>query len=53
VPKPFPAEFPRDVIAVARKAEASIAWIPRDFGIQDVPALLSRSRRCCRRCFGM
>jgi transposase len=26
VPKPFPPEFRRDVIAVARRGEASIAW---------------------------
>jgi hypothetical protein len=30
VPKPFPAEFRRDVIAVAREGEAPI---DRDFGI--------------------
>jgi transposase len=35
VPKPFPAEFRRDVIAVARKGEASIAQIARDFGISE------------------
>jgi transposase len=35
VPKPFPAEFHRDVIAVARKGEASIAQIARDFGISE------------------
>jgi transposase len=35
VPKPFPAEFRRDVIAVARKSEASIAQIARDFGISS------------------
>ncbi|MCU1613712.1 MAG: transposase [Frankiales bacterium] len=33
MPKPFLAEFRRDVIAVARKGEASIAQIARDFGI--------------------
>jgi transposase len=33
VPKPFPAEFRRDVIAVARKSEASVAQVARDFGI--------------------
>jgi transposase-like protein len=32
VVKPYPAEFRRDVIAVARKGEASIAQIAR-FGI--------------------
>jgi transposase len=35
VPKPFPPEFRRDVIAVARKGEASIAQIARDFGISE------------------
>jgi transposase len=35
VPKTFPAEFRRDVIAVARKGEASIAQIARDFGISE------------------
>ena len=33
--KPYPAEFRRDVIAVARKGEASIAQIARDFGISE------------------
>ena len=35
MPKPFPAEFYRDVIAVARKGEASVAQIARDFGISE------------------
>jgi transposase len=35
VPKPFPPEFRRDVIAVARKREASMAQIARDFGISE------------------
>jgi transposase len=35
VPKPFPAEFRRDVIAVARKGEASVSQIARDFGISE------------------
>ena len=35
MPKPFPAEFRRDVTAVARKGEASIAQIARDFGISE------------------
>jgi transposase len=35
VPKPFPSEFRRDVIAVARKGEASVAQIARDFGISE------------------
>ena len=32
---PFPVEFRRDVIAVARKGEASIAQVARDFGISE------------------
>ena len=35
MPKPFPVEFRRDVIAVARKGEASIAQVARDFGISE------------------
>ncbi len=35
MPKPFRAEFRRDVIAVAPKGEASIAQIARDFGISE------------------
>jgi len=35
VPKPFPAEFRRDVIAVARSSDASMASIARDFGISE------------------
>ena len=35
MPKPFPAEFRRDVIAVARKGEASISQVARDFGISE------------------
>jgi transposase len=35
VPKPFPPEFRRDVIAVARKGEASISQVARDFGISE------------------
>ena len=33
--KPYPAEFRRDVIAVARKGEASISQVARDFGISE------------------
>jgi transposase len=35
VPKPFPKEFRRDVIAVARKGEAPISQVARDFGISE------------------
>ncbi len=35
MPKPFPAEFRRDVVAVARKHEAPIAQIAREFGISE------------------
>ena len=31
----FPEEFRRDVIAVARKGEASIAQVAKDFGISE------------------
>ena len=35
MPKPYPAEFRRDVIAVARQGEASVAQVARDFGISE------------------
>jgi transposase len=35
VPKAFPPEFRRDVVAVARKGEASIAQVAKDFGISE------------------
>ena len=35
MPKPFPPEFRRDVIAVARKGDASISQVARDFGISE------------------
>jgi transposase len=35
VPEPFPAEFRRDVIAVALKGEASVVQVARDFGISE------------------
>lgn len=33
MPKAFPAEFRRDVVAVARKGEAPLAQVAKDFGI--------------------
>jgi transposase len=33
MPKAFPAEFRRDVVAVARRGEAPISQIAKDFGI--------------------
>lgn len=33
MPKAFPIEFRRDVVAVARKSEAPLAQIAKDFGI--------------------
>lgn len=33
MPKTFPLEFRRDVVAVARKSEASLVQIAKDFGI--------------------
>jgi len=35
VPKPFPKEFRRDVIAVAREGDRSIAEVARSFGISE------------------
>jgi transposase len=35
MPKPFPPEFRRDVIAVARKREAPLSQIAKDFGISE------------------
>ena len=35
VPKAFPLEFHRDVVAVARRGEAPIARIAKDFGISE------------------
>ena len=35
VPKPYPAEFRRDVVAVARRREATLSQIARDFGISE------------------
>jgi transposase len=35
VPKAFPEEFRRDVVAVARKGEAPVAQVAKDFGISQ------------------
>ena len=35
VPKPFPIEFRRDVVAVARKGQAPLSQIAEDFGISE------------------
>ena len=35
VPKALPKEFRRDVVAVARKGEAPISRIAKDFGISE------------------
>jgi transposase len=35
MPKPFPLEFRRDVVAVARKGEAPLTQIAKDFGISE------------------
>lgn len=35
MPRAFPEEFRRDVIAVARKGEASIRQVAKDFGISE------------------
>lgn len=35
MPKAFPEEFRRDVVAVARRGEAPISQIAKDFGISE------------------
>lgn len=35
MPKAFPIEFRRDVVAVARKGEAPLTQIAKDFGISE------------------
>jgi transposase len=35
MPKAFPIEFRRDVVAVARKGEAPISQIAKDFGVSE------------------
>ncbi len=35
MPKAFPMEFRRDVVAVARKGEAPLSQIARDFGVSE------------------
>jgi len=35
MPKAFPEEFRRDVVAVARKREATLTQIAKDFGISE------------------
>ncbi len=35
MPKAFPVEFRRDVVAVARKGEAPLTQIAKDFGISE------------------
>ncbi len=35
MPKAFPVEFRRDVVAVARKGGSSIAQVAKDFGVSE------------------
>jgi transposase-like protein len=35
MPKPYPREFREDVVAVARRGEAPIAQVAKDFGIAE------------------
>ena len=35
MPKAFPIEFRRDVVAVARQSDAPISQVARDFGISE------------------
>jgi transposase-like protein len=47
MPKAFPLEFRRDVVAVARTGEASLAQIAKDFGVSEscLPFLIGLGRR--------
>ncbi|PBC51517.1 hypothetical protein CJ177_34040 [Rhodococcus sp. ACPA1] len=44
MPKPYPEEFRRDVVAVARKREAPLEQIAKDFGISET----CLKNRCAR-----
>jgi transposase len=35
MPKPYPREFREDVVAVARKGQATLTQIAKDFGISE------------------
>jgi transposase len=35
VPKPFPKEFRKDVVRVARASDSSVAQVAKDFGISE------------------
>ncbi len=35
MPRPYPEEFRRDVVAVARKGESPLRQVARDFGISE------------------
>ena len=35
MPKAFPIEFRRDVVAVARKGEAPLSQVAKDFGVSE------------------
>jgi transposase len=35
MPKPLPLEFRRDVVAVARRGDAPVAQVAKDFGISQ------------------
>jgi hypothetical protein len=35
MPKAFPLEFRQDVVAVARKGQAPLAQVAKDFGVSD------------------
>ena len=45
MPKRYPEEFRRDMIAEARNSEASIRQVAKDFGISEVLASLAQDGR--------
>ena len=49
MPKPVPIEFRRDVVAVARKRQAPLWQVAKDFGIFGPAASLAEASRHRRR----
>ena len=55
MPKPYPIEFRNDVVAVARKGEAPLNQIAKDFGISEAClhlGIASSFGPGCAFCFG-
>jgi transposase-like protein len=46
MPKAFPLEFRQDVVAVARKGQAPLAQVARDFGVSEASGQTTRQQNC-------